>query len=249
MIAAAAVLSLLVGFTVGLLGGGGSILLLPVLVYVVRLPTAQAMTLSLLVVGATSMVALIPHARAGFVQWKVGAIFGTAGMLGALGGSLLNPLIRPDVLMIAFAILMLITALTMLRGGPAHSDNVLPMSVVRVLFWGSIVGAISGLLGAGGGFLVVPSLVLFGGVTMRSAIATSLLVIAMQSSVGFVTHLQQTSLNLPLALTISSFAVVGSFLGALLSGRIAQAKLKRGFAFLVLILAVFVLIKQLFANA
>lgn len=229
MLPVAIALSLIVGLMLGLLGGGGSVLLLPVLVYLLRLPTDQAMTLSLLVLGTTSAFSLIPHGMSRNVRWPMGLLFGACGMVGSTLGSLLNPLVPAVALMGGFALLMVATALVMLRGKPSTvASDTTQIRWLRVVLLALVVGALAGLLGAGGGFLVVPSLVVFGGLAMREAIGTSLLVIAMQSFVGFGVHLRHSSVSPTLAVAITLSTVVGSLVGARFSTRISQEKLRTG---------------------
>ena len=182
MIALTVGLAVLVGLALGLLGGGGSILTVPLLAYVGGMDAKQAIATSLLVVGTTSAVAAISHARAGRVQWRTGLIFGVAGMVGAFGGGLLARFIPGSVLLIGFAVMMIGTAIAMLRGrkdvGPADAHHRIP--VPKVVAEGLVVGLVTGLVGAGGGFLVVPALALMGGLPMPIAVGTSLVVIAMK---------------------------------------------------------------------
>lgn len=244
MIIISSMLALLVGAALGVLGGGGSILMLPILVYVVGVAPLLAIPLSLLVVGTTSAAALLPHARSGNVHWRQGLLFGSAGMIGAYAGGRLSPLLPSWLLLTGFAVLMVVTAVSMLRGNlerPCERRAQLP----RALLQGLVVGVVSGLIGAGGGFLVVPTLVLLCGMTMRRAVGTSLLVIALQSLAGFAAHLHHAELDWSLAASTAVASVVGSLLGAHWSLRIAQAKLRRWFAWLVLALGTFVLLKQL----
>lgn len=260
----AAALSVLIGLTVGFLGGGGSILTLPMLVYLLRIEPAPAIATSLLLVFVTSAVGLVVHARpvpAGdgatpprsTVQWTLGLSFGAAGMAGASLGGQLAAFIPPGWLLNAFALVMLATALAMLLrrerdpAAPAPEASARP-SLVRLLPTGLGVGLISGLVGAGGGFLIVPALTLLGGLPMREAIATSLLVLALQSGAGFVSHLLHTAIDWRLALLVTSSATAGSLIGARLSRGVRPARLRRAFALLVLAMALVMLIKQLRAH-
>ncbi len=253
MIALAGGLSVLVGLALGLLGGGGSILMLPLLVYVAGVTPASGVTMSLLAVGATSAVALVPHARAGRVQWKTGLLFGGAGMAGAFLGGLLSGLVPPWATLTGFAFLMLWTGSRMLRSAEAaactSTTPALSPCLSRALLQGALVGVLAGLVGAGGGFLVVPALVLFGGLAMREAIGTSLLVIAMQSGAGFLSHvIQRADVNWSLALLTTLTAVVGSMIGATASSRVPQGSLRRAFGGLVVALGVFVLCAQVWPS-
>ncbi len=238
----AAVLAALVGVTLGLLGGGGSILMLPILVYVLHVPAAEAVTLSLMVVGTTSAVAVVPHTRAGRVMWRAGLLFGAAGMAGALLGGRMSRQLPAKAILVAFAALMLVTAYKMLRGKPASYEGAARVTQAPLaLTLGVLVGIVSGLVGAGGGFLVVPTLMLFGGLPLPRAIGTSLVVITMQSLAGAAIHLAHERVNLCLALGATLAAVLGSLLGAALSPHASQNTLRRGFAWLIVALACFML--------
>jgi hypothetical protein len=167
MTALAIALAVLVGLTLGMLGGGGSILTVPLLVYVAGLDAKAAIATSLLVVGVTSAVGAVSHARAGRVQWRTGLIFGAAGMVGAYTGGRVAHYIPGEILLLAFAAMMIATSVAMLRGRreveAAKVHHQLP--VARVLLDGVVVGLVTGLVGAGGGFLVVPALALLGGLS------------------------------------------------------------------------------------
>ncbi|MGB3830112.1 MAG: sulfite exporter TauE/SafE family protein, partial [Ornithinimicrobium sp.] len=195
------VFAVLVGVTLGLLGGGGSILTVPLLVYVAGMETKEAIATSLLVVGVTSAVGAISHARAGRVQWRTGLVFGAAGMAGAYTGGRVAEFIPGQWLLIGFAVMMVATALAMLRGrrevDPADAPTHLPTA--RVIIDGLVVGLVTGLVGAGGGFLVVPALALLGGLPMPVAIGTSLVVIAMKSMAGLAGYLASVTIDWPMA--------------------------------------------------
>lgn len=242
-------LSVLVGVSLGLLGGGGSILTVPILVYVLKLPAHEAIAMSLLVVGTTSLAALVPHARAGRVRWRTGLIFGAAGMVGAYGAGRVAKFIPPAVLLLLFGGMMLVTAVAMLRGRkPAKAGAVVverkELSAAKVIAEGLVVGAITGLVGAGGGFLVVPALLLLGGLSMEIAVGTSLVVIAMKSFAGFAGYLGSTPVDWRLAAMVTVAAVLGSFVGGRLAGRVSPDKLREGFAVFVVAMAVFILGQQ-----
>ncbi|MGZ5966087.1 MAG: sulfite exporter TauE/SafE family protein [Polyangiales bacterium] len=244
MILLVASLSLAVGLSLGLLGGGGSILTLPMLVYIAGLDARAAIASSLLVVGVTSAVAVIAHARAGAVQWRVGGVFAAAAMVGAYAGGRVAHFVPATALLAGFATLMLVTSIAMMRGRRAPEGEH-RLAVARVLGVASLVGSMSGLLGAGGGFLVVPALALFGGLEMRKAIGTSLFVIALQSAAGFAGQAQNAHLDARLLAVVSAAAVVGTLGGARLARRVSPDQLRRGFAWLVLAMGVFVLARQI----
>jgi uncharacterized membrane protein YfcA len=215
MIALTVGLAVFVGVALGLLGGGGSIMTVPLLAYVAGMDAKQAIATSLLVVGVTSTVGAISHARAGRVQWRTGLIFGAAGMAGAYAGGLLAKFIPGTVLLIGFAVMMIATAIAMLRGrknidsgGVEHR-----MPVMKIIAEGLIVGLVTGLVGAGGGFLVVPALALLGGLPMPIAVGTSLIVIAMKSFAGLGGYLSSVQIDWGLALAVTAAAVLGALIG------------------------------------
>ncbi len=242
MLALTLVLAVLVGVTLGLLGGGGSILTVPLLVYVAGMDTKEAIATSLLVVGVTSAVGAISHARAGRVQWRTGLVFGVAGMTGAYAGGRVAEFIPGQWLLIGFAVMMIATALAMLRGRPEIDPGDAPdhLPTTRVVLDGLVVGLVTGLVGAGGGFLVVPALALLGGLPMPVAIGTSLVVIAMKSMAGMAGYLASVTIDWQMAAMITGAAVLGALLGGPLAGRIAPETLRRLFGWFVLVMAIFV---------
>ena len=242
-------LSLLIGLSLGILGGGGSILTVPILVYVLGVDAKSAIATSLLVVGVTSAAALIPHARAGRVRFRTGLIFGAAGMVGAYFAGLLAHYIPAGVLLLAFALMMLVTALAMLRGRrdvrPERStEGPSDLPVLKVVAEGLAVGAVTGLVGAGGGFLVVPALVLLGGLPMSAAVGTSLVVISMKSLAGLAGYVGHVQIDWTLGAMVSVSAVLGSLVGARLAGAIAQDRLRKAFAWFVLVMGLAMLVQQ-----
>lgn len=246
-------LSVVIGLSLGVLGGGGSILTVPILVYVAGFEAKEAIAASLFVVGVTSAVSVFSHARGGRVMWRTGLIFGAAGMAGAFVGGLLGGHIPGQILLIAFAIMMVATSVAMLRGrkkknddGAAPVKHELPLG--RVLLDGAVVGLITGLVGAGGGFLVVPALALLGGLPMSVAVGTSLVVIAMKSFAGLAGYLTTVQLDWGITLGVTAAAIVGSLIGSKLAGRIPEAALRKAFGWFVLAMGTFVLIQQAPAN-
>ncbi|SCG74528.1 sulfite exporter TauE/SafE family protein [Micromonospora coxensis] len=240
-------LAVLIGVSLGLLGGGGSILAVPLLVYVADLPAKEAIATSLLVVGVTSAVGVLPHARAHRVRWRTGLIFGVAGMTGAYAGGRLAEYVPAGVLLTGFALMMLATAIAMIRGRRAAAGRPVPheLPVLRVVLDGVVVGLVTGLVGAGGGFLVVPALALLGGLPMPVAVGTSLVVIAMKSFAGLAGYLSSVSVDWGLAAAVTAAAVVGSVAGGRLAGRIPEDVLRKAFGWFVVVMGVFVLAQQL----
>lgn len=249
--ALAVALAVAIGIALGLLGGGGSILTVPLFVYGLGLETKSAIATSLLVVGLASFAALIQHARTGLVSWRTGFIFGAAGMVGAFTGGRLAVFIPPNVLLVLFALMMLATAISMLRR-KAKSPSDAPLApenqdipIPKVIAEGLVVGVVTGLVGAGGGFLIVPALVLLGGMSMPRAVATSLLVIAMKSMAGFAGYLGHVEVDWVLAGVVTLGAIAGTIVGTRLAHTIAPATLRRIFGWFVLAMAIFILGQQL----
>jgi uncharacterized membrane protein YfcA len=244
-------LSVVIGLSLGLLGGGGSILTVPILTYVAGLDPKEAIAASLFVVGATSAFSAVDHARKGRVKWRTGLVFGAAGMAGAFGGGLLGGHIPGTILMITFALMMAATSIAMIRGRrkqtAAANERELP--VLKVILEGLVVGLVTGLVGAGGGFLVVPALALLGGLAMPVAVGTSLVVIALKSFAGLGGYLTTISLDWGLVAAVTAAAIVGSVAGSRLAGRIPEAAMRKYFGLFVLAMGVFVLVQELPAPA
>lgn len=244
----ALLLSGLMGVLLGMLGGGGSILTVPILLYVVGLATKQAIATSLLVVGVASVAAVISHARAGRVLWRTAGLFGAAGMVGAYAGGWLARFIPASVLLLGFAGMMLATAIAMLRSRGASEDSDAPPArrrIVRILIDGLAVGLVTGLVGAGGGFLVVPALVLLGRLPFKTAVGTSLVVIAMKSFAGLAGYLGHVSIDWGLGASLAGVAAVGTLLGGLIMNRVPQRALRQVFAWFVIVMAAALLGRQL----
>ena len=236
-------LAVVVGITLGVFGGGGSILTVPLLVYVAGLDTKPAIATSLVVVGATAIGALVAHARAGRVQWRTGLVFGATAMVGAYAGGRIGPMVPDLVLLVGFALMMLATSVAMIRGRRERpsSEEHRQAPLLLVLVEGVVVGLVTGIVGAGGGFLVVPALVLLGGLPMATAVGTSLLVIAMKSFAALAGYLTAVQIDWGLAASVAALAIVGSVIGGWLAGRVDPDRLRRGFGVFVLAMAVFVL--------
>jgi uncharacterized membrane protein YfcA len=238
-------LAILVGISLGLLGGGGSILTVPLLVYVAEVDAKQAIATSLLVVGVASAVGLIAHARAGRVRWRIGALFGVAGMAGAYVGGVVARFIPGRVLMIGFAVVMVAAGVAMLRGRKsARVPGNRRVLVIRSLAQGMVVGLMSGLVGAGGGFLIVPALAMLGGLPVPVAVGTSLLVIAMQSFAGLGGHLASVQIDWRLGGLVTIAAVIGALTGGLLTARIDPNTLRKAFGWLVFLTASVILAEE-----
>lgn len=242
-------LALLIGVSLGLLGGGGSILTVPVLVYGFGLEAKAAVATSLAVVGVTSLVGAWRHTRQGAVDFPVAAAFGLFGMLGASLGSRIAalPSIPGGVLLVAFAALMIVVAVLMLRARPKREGVGKPARVRlgRVAVYGFLTGVLTGTLGVGGGFVIVPALLLTAGLTMHRAIGSSLVVIFLNCAAGLVGFSGRVPIDWKLAAGFAVFGAAGSLLGAYWARRARADRLRRGFGVFVLVLGGFMLFDQL----
>jgi uncharacterized membrane protein YfcA len=250
-VTAALGLGALIGILLGLLGGGGSILAVPALVYGAGLPLAAAVPTSLLVVGISSATALLPRLRARQIRWGIAAIIGAAGAVAAFGGAALNRLLDPRVVLIGFAALMVVAAVRMLRGdGETAGDCALPGGGVnwraclpKTVAVGVVVGFLTGLFGVGGGFLIIPALVLLLGLPMPAAAGTSLVIIVINSAAGFAAHAADATLDYRIAGAFTLTAVLGSLAAGQLAARLPARRLRYTFAYLVLAIAAFVVVR------
>jgi uncharacterized protein len=244
-------LALLVGLTLGLLGGGGSLLAVPILVYVLEVPPREAIATSLVIVGATSLVGTLNLARQRRVRWRAGAGFGAAGLAGALIGGQLAALFPPAALLTVFAVMVVVTAAVMLRPPRAPRAEPPPKIGPGRRAWlvarsGFGVGVLTGLVGAGGGFMVVPALALVSGLGMMEAIGTSLLVISLNSVAGVVSQLSSgAAINWPLAGVMAAMAAVGSVVGSQVGPRVQAASLRKAFGVFVLALGLSILGREI----
>lgn len=249
-------LSMLIGLLLGLLGGGGSILTVPMLVYVLHIEPKMAIVTSFVVVGSSSLIALIAHARRGGVCWKSGLIFGFTGMLGSFWGGRLAAHFPGDVLMSLFGAICLLAGVSMLHRKKTdthttvtvkESLRVCPFRVpyLRVMFDGFFVGGLTGLVGVGGGFLIVPVLTLLVGFSIKGAIGTSLLIIAMNAIAGLAGYSQHVSLDINLTTLVAGGTISGTVLGSFLSAYVKPDSLRRAFGLMVILVAAYILYKSL----
>lgn len=238
--------TVLVGLSLGLFGGGGSILMVPLLSYMAKMPAHESIATSLLVVGATSAATLVPHAFKKNVRFGPGVALAAASMIGAYAGGMLAKGIPAAVLMTGFAGIMIASALGMIRGRKQPARTLPGLLVLPI---GLGIGLLTGLLGAGGGFLIVPALVLLAGLPMGQAVGTSLLVIALNSVAGVAGQAASAAVNVPLSAGLVAAAILGSLAGARLAHRINEKALRRSFGWFVLAMGVFVLTQELPAPA
>ncbi|MET0396263.1 MAG: sulfite exporter TauE/SafE family protein [Longimicrobiaceae bacterium] len=240
-------LAALVGLTLGLLGGGGSVLTVPILVYVLGFGAKQAIAMSLGVVGTASLFGSLAHWRSGNVDLRTAFSFGAFAMCGAFLGARLAAFVSGPAQLVAFAVVMVLAALSMLRGGGGMGEadagpRTPPLLTLAIV--GAGVGALTGLVGVGGGFLIVPALVLLARVPMRQAVGTSLLVIAMNSAAGLSGYLGKVEVPWGFMAAFTAVAVGGIVVGARLVRHVPQAALKRGFAVFLLVMGGLILFQN-----
>ncbi len=257
------VASVLIGLSLGLIGGGGSILTVPVLVYLFGVNPVMATAYSLFIVGTTSLFGVLPKYKLGNVNLKTAIIFGIPSIIAVYATRrYLVPAIPDEVftignflitksilLMLLFAILMVFASYSMITK-KSKNDNKeegeQKFNYPMILVEGTVVGILTGLVGAGGGFLIIPALVLFSKLPMKQAVGTSLLIIAAKSLFGFLGDISTQSMDWKLLLTVTLLAVIGIFIGNKLSHKISGEKLKAGFGWFVLFMGIYIIIKELF---
>lgn len=237
------ILSAGIGLSLGLIGSGGSIITVPMLVYVLGVPPHRAIGMSLAVVGATALVSVFFHHRNRSVAWRTGAVFAAGGIVSSYGASKLTRLVSPPVLMLLFAALMFVVATVMLARPRRPEGHHVP-SLPRELAAGFGVGALTGFLGVGGGFLIVPALVVFGGLGMKEAVGTSLFVIAVNCAAGLVGHATGGGFDLKLTAMVTAMAFGGAVLGSHLAHRVHHASLRRIFAWFVVVVALYLVARN-----
>lgn len=233
-----------IGLSLGLLGGGGSILTVPALVYLIGQSPQAAVTTSLAIVGANSALGVLFHCTHGAVHWRIALLFGSIGMVTSYLAAGVSKQFSATALLVAFALLMLVISLLMLRSRPTPATSDGHIHTVKVLISGAVVGLLTGILGVGGGFLIVPALVMLVGLPIRQAVGTSLVIIAMNSAAGFLGHIGG-AFDLHITLLFIVGGLAGSFLGARLATRLDANLLRRLFALFVLVLGALLLVDNL----
>lgn len=258
-------LGLLIGLALGALGGGGSVLTVPALVHVLGQDPTAATTSSLIIVGITALIAVVPHARAGHVRLGQGLVFGAVGTGGSLAGSTLSARVPPEVLLTAFSGLVLVVAVLMLRRSPQpegddpdRSTPTEPMltlrpltcqcpRVAKVVVTATVAGLLTGFFGVGGGFVVVPALVLALSFPLPVAVGTSLVVIAVNSATALGPRLLDggAGLDWPLVAAFTGAAILGSLAGGAVSARVDARRLTKAFAALLVLVGLYTLSQSL----
>lgn len=249
-----------IGISLGLLGGGGSVLALPILVYVMGIAPKTAIVMTLVIVGSVSLLGVIPHWRRGNINFNKAFIFGAATMLGAFIGAKIAtlPRVTDTFQMTLFGVMMLLMAVFMLRRNsptkktPQQDERELelyPKPVCKYCWlWlpteGLGVGILTGLVGVGGGFAIVPALVLLGNTPMKEAVGTSLLIIALNAVAGFLGYLGHVSFNVSLTISFTLAASLGTLVGAYLAQFVSAKQLQKSFGYFLLAVAAFVLFQN-----
>ncbi len=257
--------SVFIGISLGLIGGGGSILTVPVLVYLFGESAELSTAYSLFIVGTTALVGGIRNATMGNVNYKTAVVFTIPAFIAVyLTRAYLVPAIPQDIftvgtftmtkdvaIMVFFALVMLAASVSMIRNKREEKDEegeTEPVfNVPAIVAEGVVVGVLTGIVGAGGGFLIIPALVLFAKLPMKKAVGTSLLIIAAKSLIGFIGDVQRPDLIIDwtLLLTVTAIAVAGIFVGIYATNFIDGKKLKKGFGWFVLVMAVYIILKQI----
>lgn len=250
--------ALIVGLVLGLIGGGGSILTVPLLVYLLGYNPIMATAYSLFVVGTTSMVGTYQKHKKGLVDFKTGLAFSFPSFVAVyLSRRYLVPGI-PDTLfsfdnftltkemaiMIFFAVIMLLASISMIKKREEKDITINKQPYHKTFFQGLTIGTITGIIGAGGGFLYVPALVLWANIPMKKAVGTSLIIVTINSLIGFIGDIQTLEIEWMFLLTFTLISVIGIIVGVFLSKYISGEKLKKSFGFFTLIMAIYIIYKE-----
>ena len=242
--------ALVIGLSLGLLGSGGSILTVPVLVYLAGQEEKLAIASSLAIVGLIAVAAALPYVRDKLVHWRSVILFGVPGMIGTYFGAWSAAFVDGAVQLTVFAVVMLAAAYFMLKPPALERATGTPRSATKITADGLLIGALTGFVGVGGGFLIVPALVLLGGLSMHRAVATSLIIITLKSAAGFYKYLdvlEAESLQVDWMLIggIAAVGVLGGLLGNHIACRLPQQKLQFGFGLLLITMGGFILLRSL----
>ena len=261
MLIAGYIASLIIGLSLGLIGSGGSILTVPVLVYLFGIDPVTATAYSLFIVGSTSLVGVVPKYNNGEVNLKTAVIFGIPSMVAVyVTRAFLVPALPDEIfsigdfiitkallMMMLFAILMVFASVSMIRenNNKNEKEEKQVFNYPMILLEGTVVGLLTGMVGAGGGFLIIPALVILSKLPMKQAVGTSLLIIAAKSLFGFTGDIGKQIIDWQLLLSITALAVIGIFIGNALSKKISAGSLKKAFGWFVLVMGIYIIVKEL----
>jgi len=240
-------LATLIGLSLGLLGGGGSILTVPILVYVMKMDPKVSIALSLAIVGMTSLVGVYGHYRKGNIHLKVALTFGPFAMVGTFLGAKISQFLSGQTQLVLFAVIMLVASIFMIKGrkdAPEDKEKQNSLNIPLIAIEGIAVGIVTGLVGVGGGFLIVPALVLLSGLSMKKAVGTSLLIISFNSLSGFVGYLGLVEVPWGFLFKFTAFSAIGIFAGISLSRFVSQSALKKVFGVFLIFMGIFILYKN-----
>ncbi len=251
--------AIFIGFLLGLLGGGGSILSIPILVYLFKLDAVTASAYSLFIVGTTSFAGAVPKYRDHLVNIKTGFLFGIPSIIAIFATRKFIIPALPDVVFLIgnlivtkrlfllglFAILMVLTSVSMIRGRREIHPSRKKYNTLLMVAEGTLIGLLTGLVGAGGGFLIIPALVLLTGLPMKTAAGTSLFIIALNSLTGFLGDLLTRQVDWPFLLTITAIAIVGVHFGNVLSKKVSGVQLKKAFGWFTLAMGCWILVREI----
>jgi len=241
--------ALVIGVSLGLLGAGGSILTVPLLTFVTAMSPREAITTSLFAVAVTAALATAIHGIKGRVRWRTGLVFGLAGMVGAFAGARVSAWLPERLLMVLFGLLMATAATAMLRGRRWVEERPeLPLtaqSTVVIALQGVALGGLTGLVGVGGGFIIVPVLTLLARLPLKAAVGTSVMVISMNATAGLAGHLGHATIDWPITLAVTGAMMCGTVIGGRLCSLIDPENLRQGFGWFVIAVATFVLVSQI----
>ncbi len=243
--------AIVIGVSLGLFGSGGSVLTVPVLVYLLGQDEKTAIAGSLFIVGNIALAGSLRYLRANVVQWRSVLTFGVPGMIGTWTGAELSVYLSGTMQLGLFAVVMLVAAALILRPPALDAADRAERALWKIAIDGLVVGIITGLVGVGGGFLIVPALVLLGGLTMLQAIATSLVIIALKSYAGFIKYVdvladEGLTLDWSVLLLVTALGIAGSQVGGFAAARLPQERLRQGFGVFLVVMAAYILLRSFF---
>lgn len=238
------ILAGLVGLSLGLLGGGGSILTVPILVYALNMDPKLSIALSLAIVGTTTLFGVYEHYRHKNIKFKLAFLFGGFAIPGTFLGSYLSQFISGNTQLIIFAIVMMTAAIFMFKGKKEVTNENQNFNYPLIIISGLFVGVMTGLIGVGGGFLIVPALMFFTKTQMRQAVGTSLLIISINSFFGFMSYIQLITIPWLFLIKFTVSSILGILIGARLANKVPQEKLKKIFAIFLVVMGIFILYKN-----